>query len=180
MEIGGRILEGAVSLWAGQCEDQSTLFDYLSTVYTASDPAEEPGEVERQEPWCSWYRPENRNRPCEAALKDFFRYERFNRFAYDFGMIFNEDCCESWLLQKPTEDPEKLFRSFSCGDLLTAQLKQVGVSPDRPWNAAVALYDFSYEGGIPSAEHGGIRLQFLGVFRYRSPQSGGGEAGGTS
>ena len=160
--------KGYISLWIGRCRDYSVLDDYLSTVYLDEDyiEGEEPGEEwKRIEGTCIFF-PENQDRPCEEELRKSFNYEFYNLFEYDFGLSFDEDFREAAVRDKESNDLEELFRGFSFYDTFIDEAKALMNDRIPKCNAAVALYDFRYDGGILRIERENISLYFLGYVRF--------------
>ena len=159
--------EGYVSLWIGNCKDYSVLDDYLSTVYLDDEyEGEEPSEEWKSVEGTCIFFPENQDRSCEEELRKSFNYEFYNLFEYDFGLTFDEDFRDAAVRDKETNDLEELFSGFSFYDTFIDEAKTLMNDKIPKCNAALALYDFKYEGGISKMERENVSLYFLGYVRF--------------
>ena len=157
--------EGFVSLWVGECKDYNTIDEYLSTIYLEDDFDGDVEEAEQSEVWKKVFISANQSRDCEEELKEYFNYECYNRFEYDFGLVFDEDFREVNVLDSDTENLEILLEGLSYSSSFIDEVK-MNCPQMRKCNTAVVLYDFKYEGNIHAIEHDDIRLHFLGYFKY--------------
>lgn len=159
--------EGFISLWIGKCKDYKVLDDYLSTVYLDEEyEGDEPGEEWKSIEGICIFFPENQDRPCEEELRKSFNYEFYCLFEYDFGLSFDEDFREASVRDNNTNDLEVLFKGFSYYDTFIDEAKALVNDKIPKCNAAVALYDFKYDGGISKVEREDISLYFLGYVKY--------------
>lgn len=144
--------EGWVSVWVGSFPDYETLDRYLSTAYIEDEAAVE-----------ALFLPENRDRPFEEELREHFNGESFCRFEYDFGLTFDEDFREAQVLEAPTRELEQLIPFSESTGFVPLIRERYGDSLPA-CNAAVALYNLRYTGGVAETEHDGCSLRFLGSF----------------
>lgn len=154
--------EGWVSVWVGSCDRWAALDEYLSDVYLEEWENFHP-HPKALETLSKVFLPENADRPFEEELRDCFNGESYNQFGYDFGLVFDEDFREAEVLDTPTKDLEKLIPFSESSEYVPLIREQYGDTLPA-YNAAVALYDFRYTGGVKEARHNGIYLRFLGCF----------------
>ena len=141
--------EGWVSVWVGNFTDYETLDGYLSTDYD--------GVPEDS------FLPENRNRPFEEELREHFNGETFCQFEYDFGLTFDEDFREAQVLPRPARDLEELIPFSESTGFVPLIREQYGDTLPA-YNAALALYNFRYTGGVETVSRDGCYLRFLGCY----------------
>ena len=154
--------EGWVSVWVGSCGRWAALDEYLSDVYLEEWENCRP-HPKALEALAKVVLPENAGRPFEEELRDCFNGESYNQFGYDFGLVFDEDFREAEALEAPTKDLEKLIPFSESSGYVPLIREQYGDTLPA-YNAAVALYNFRYTGGVKEARHNGIYLRFLGCF----------------
>ena len=67
------------------------------------------------------------------------------------------------MLEAPTKDLEKLIPFSESSGYVPLIREQYGDTLPA-YNAAVALYNFRYTGGVKEAQHDGVYLRFLGCY----------------
>ena len=154
--------EGYVSIWIGECTDYETLGNYLSTIYIEDD-----CEMEKLN---RIFLSGNENRPCERELREKFD-EQYNQFEYDFGLSFDEDFREAVVLAEACQSIEELLSGFSAYDTFLDAVKYCMIDSfpnplNQSYNAAVALYNFKYDGNVRKVVYEGLSLTFVGSFRF--------------
>ncbi|MEQ8675601.1 MAG: immunity 22 family protein [Aggregatilineales bacterium] len=91
------------------------------------------------------------------------------KFVKDFDTAkFDEDLREAEVIHPPTKLIREALRGFSYDDVVVPRFVQlVGETFDTTVDAVVLLYDFNYDGHIPSVSTPDVKLKFIGVVSYQ-------------
>lgn len=152
--------DGYVSIWAGNVNSEEQLYTYLATVYQG----EEETDQAFAEKLGQLFLPEHQFRAYESDLKALFD-EYYHQFAYDFGILFDEDFCEAFCYKVPSNELSQLIHpDFSYAEHFTANLiEKIGNKLSVSYNAVIILYDCHYDGHIASVRHQDAHIDFLGA-----------------
>ena len=156
---------GTMAVWLGAFADPEEFYRYVQTCYCTLDEAEADPEyiflpTEFEDRLRVLFRPENAARPEESVLHRASRTQ-YNRFEYDFGLLFDEEFAVCDYCAEPTEDLSVLLEEWP--ELLKSVetlVREQGFH--EPVNCIFAVPSCAYTGSVHLAKPQGGTIWFVG------------------